>query len=113
MERRHLTRQTLNTERKTLNEILSILRPLKPTLAQKYGVETIGIFGSYVKGEQTRRSDIDILVTFKEGAQPGIFEFMRLEEFLTKQLGTKVDLGTKDSLKPRIGESVLKEIIMI
>jgi predicted nucleotidyltransferase len=99
--------------KKTLQEIVSIIQTLKPTLIQQYGVETIGVFGSYVHGEQTPKSDIDILVTYKKDAHPGLFEFMDLEEFLTKQLGTKVDLGTKDSLKPHIGKHILEEVSMI
>ena len=98
---------------RSIEEIIATLKTLKPTLIEQYAVETIGVFGSYLCGEQTPKSDIDILVTFKKDAQPGLFEFMQLEEFLTKQLGTKVDLGTKESLKPHISEHVLKEVIMI
>lgn len=98
---------------KSIEEILSVLKTLKPNLTEKYGVETIGVFGSFTKGQQTPKSDIDVLVTFKKEAHPGLFEFMALEEFLTKKLGTKVDIGTKDSLKPHIGKHILKEVIMI
>ena len=98
---------------KSIEEILSVLKTLKPNLTEKYGVETIGVFGSFTKGQQTPKSDIDVLVAFKKEAHPGLFEFMALEEFLTKKLGTKVDLGTKDSLKPHIGKHILEEIIMI
>jgi len=98
---------------KSIEKIVSTLKTLKPTLTEQYGVETIGVFGSYAKGEQTPKSDIDILVTYKKDAHPGLFELMDLEEFLTKKLETKVDLGTKDSLKPHIGKRILDEVIMI
>jgi predicted nucleotidyltransferase len=98
---------------KTLKEITSTLETLKPTLRERFGVETIGIFGSYTRGEQTKKSDIDILVTLAKDAHIGLFEFLDLEEFLTKKLGVKVDLGTKASLKPHIGKRILEEVIMV
>jgi predicted nucleotidyltransferase len=98
---------------KTLKEITSTLEALKPTLSERYGVETIGVFGSYIRGEETKKSDIDILVTFKKDAHPGLFEFLDLEEFLAKRLGTKVDLVSKTALKPYIGKRILEEVIMV
>jgi len=74
-------------------------------------VETIGVFGSYTRGEQTKKSDVDILVTFSKDAQVGFFKFLELEEFLTKKLGIKVDLVTRDALKPFIKERVLRETV--
>jgi predicted nucleotidyltransferase len=96
---------------KTLEEIKSSLETLKPTLRERFGVETIGLFGSYTRGEQTKKSDIDILVTFSKGAQIGFFKFLELEEFLTKKFGVKVDLVTKNALKPFIKERVLRETV--
>ena len=98
---------------KTLKEITAILESLKPTLSERYGVETIGVFGSYTRGEQTKKSDIDILVTFKKDAHPSFFKFLDLEEFLAKKLGTKVDLVTKGALKPYIGKRILEEVVMV
>ncbi|MCL5877399.1 MAG: nucleotidyltransferase family protein [Candidatus Bathyarchaeota archaeon] len=100
-------------EKKTLHEIISIIKNLKPHLAQQYGVETIGVFGSWVTGKQTPKSDIDILVTFKEEAYPGLFEFMNLEEFLSKQLGVKSRFGFKKALKPHIGKRILEEVVNV
>ncbi|MGD0995348.1 MAG: nucleotidyltransferase family protein [Candidatus Bathyarchaeia archaeon] len=96
---------------KTLEEIKSTLETLKPTLRDRFGVETIGVFGSYTRGEQTKKSDVDILVTFSKDAQVGFFKFLELEEFLTKKLGIKVDLVTRDALKPFIKERVLRETV--
>ncbi len=96
---------------KTLEEIKSELIDLKPVIQEKYKVKEIGIFGSYVKNKQKKRSDLDILVDFSE--TPTLFEFIELENFLTKSLGVKVDLVSKGALKPYIGKIILKEVIYI
>jgi len=96
---------------KKLEEIKSILAEHREELRQKYKVKRIGVFGSFVRGEQKKRSDIDLLVEFEE--TPSLFEFMDLEEYLSKILGLKVDLATKDALKPRIGEQILREVVYL
>jgi len=98
---------------KTLEVLKSRLEELKPALKEKFGVETIGIFGSYTRGEQTKRSDVDVLVEFSEDAKIGFFKFLDLEEFLSRKLDVKVDLVTKDALKPYIGERILQEVVMV
>ena len=98
---------------KTLEELKVHLERLKPTLKEKFEVETIGIFGSYTRGEQTKKSDVDILVEFSEDARVGFFKFLDLEEFLSRKLGVKVDLVTKDALKPYIGKCILQEVVMV
>ncbi len=87
------------------------LEALKPHLIDQYKVETIGFFGSYVRGEQKKTSDLDILVSFTEA--PSLFTFIELEDFLSQQLGIKVDLVMKDSLKPRIKSSILQEAVYV
>lgn len=96
---------------KTIEEIKTQLEKLKPTLKKRYGVEAIGIFGSYTRGEQTKKSDADILVVFSEDAHVGFFKFLELEELLTQKLEVKVELVTKNALKPRMKEQILKETI--
>jgi predicted nucleotidyltransferase len=98
---------------KTLEELKSCLEGLKPVLKEKFGVETIGVFGSYVRGEQKRGSDADVLVEFSADAHVGFFRFLELEEFLSRKLGVKVDLVTRDALKPFIGERILQEVVMV
>jgi len=98
---------------KTLEEIKVQLEHLKPVLREKFEVETIGIFGSYTRGEQSKKSDVDILVEFSEDAEIGFFKFLDLEEFLSRKLGVKVDLVTKDALKPYIGKRILQEVVMV
>ncbi len=94
-----------------LEGIENILIIYKNKLAKEFKVKTIGVFGSYVRGEQSDRSDVDILVEFN--GRIGFFKFLELEEYLEKLLGVKVDLVSKKALKPRIGARILNEVVMI
>ncbi len=93
---------------KTLKGMKSIITEHKVQLKNNYGVKEIGIFGSYVRGEQLEQSDIDILVEFEKPV--GFIKFMRLEKHLADLLGVKVDLVTKKALKPYIGKRILQEL---
>jgi len=94
-----------------VEDIKRILLRNKAELRKRFKVKTIGVFGSYVRGEQKRQSDVDLLVEFEEPV--GLFEFMDLEMYLTDLLGVKVDLVSKKALKPHIDERILKEVTMI
>ncbi|MCU0286584.1 MAG: nucleotidyltransferase family protein [Acidobacteria bacterium] len=96
---------------KDFTDIKNIINEFKPFLAEKYKVKDIGIFGSYVRGEQKENSDLDILVEFTE--RVGFFKFLELEEYLEELLQVNVDLVTKKALKPRIGKYILNELVMI
>jgi len=96
-----------------IERIKRVLLQHKAELRKKFKVKTIGVFGSYVRGEQKRGSDVDVLVEFEEDAEIGFFKFLDLEEFLSQLLGVKVDLVTKDALKPYIGERILQEVVMV
>jgi predicted nucleotidyltransferase len=97
---------------KTIEEIKRILKEHKEELRDRFKVKEIGVFGSYVRGEQRRKeSDIDILVEFEEPI--GFLEFLGLEEYLSDLLGAKVDLVSRKALKPRIGGYILKEVVYI
>ncbi|MBI2559475.1 nucleotidyltransferase family protein [Candidatus Woesearchaeota archaeon] len=96
---------------KDLKQIQSILSKHKEELRETYNVKEIGVFGSYARGEQKKSSDIDILVEFEESI--GFFKFLEMEERIGKILGVKVDLVTKNALKPRIGQHILKEVVAI
>jgi len=96
---------------KNIAEIKRKLEKLKPVLKEKFGVKRIGIFGSYLRGEQKRGSDLDILVEFYEPI--GFFKFIELEDFLSQKLRVKVDLVLKKALKPFIKEIILKETIYL
>ena len=89
---------------KTFEQIKSTLAEHKEELRQKYKIKEIGIFGSYVHGEQKKQSDLDILVEFEETANLSLLDFIGIENYLSDILGIKVDLVEKHTLKPRIGK---------
>lgn len=97
---------------KTLKYIIQKLKDLKPILERDYKISILGVFGSYVRGEQKETSDIDILVDFKDEGI-GLFLFMDMEDLLQRVLGEKIDLVCKDALKPRIGKQILSEVIYL
>jgi uncharacterized protein len=95
-------------QRPTLEDVLRILRAHLPELRQHYGVRALGVFGSYARGEQSPRSDLDVLVEFDQ--PPTLPEFMDLEHYLKRLLGVKVDLVTRRALKGEIGMRILREV---
>ena len=95
----------------SLEKILELLRQQIPLLRERYRVETLEVFGSYVRSEQKQDSDLDILVTF--GEVPSLLTFIAIENYLSDLLGIKVDLVMKDSLKPKIGKQILREAIPV
>jgi len=94
-----------------LQDIEARLKENKDLLRERFKVKEIGIFGSFVRGEQKETSDLDILVDFE--GRVGLFEIVRLERFLSETLGEKVDLVMKNSLKPRIGKHILREVVYV
>ena len=96
---------------KNVEAIKRMLFGHKAELREKFKVKNIGVFGSYARGEQKGSSDVDVLVEFDDPI--GLFEFMKLENYLSDLLGVKVDLVSKKALKPHIGERILEEVIMI
>jgi len=98
---------------KSLAEIKQQLERAKPLIQQKYHVTQLGVFGSYVRGEQTQESDIDVLVEFDPGFRFGLLTFCELENHLSDLLELKVDLVMKKGLKPYIGEQILREVVYL
>lgn len=95
-----------------VEEISRALKENETTLKDKYKVKEIGIFGSWVRGEQkTDKSDLDVLVDFEEPVS--LLEFVELERYLSELLGIKVDLVMKNALKPRIGKRILEEVVYV
>ena len=95
----------------SLDDIIQKIQQHRADLESRFGVGEIGVFGSYVKGEQGENSDVDILVEFKQPV--GFFKFLELEEYLEALLGLKVDLVTKKALKPIIGRYILEELVTV
>lgn len=74
-----------------------------------FGVERIGIFGSFVRNEMHKDSDVDFFVEFKEGCK-NYDNFMELGFFLKEITGREIELLTPDSLSPFIGPEIMKEL---
>lgn len=92
-------------------DIIKILEQELPYLRARYGVKSLGIFGSYVKGKEREDSDIDILIEFDKPI--GIFKFLEVEEYLSNVLGIKVDLVSMKGLKDEIKDNILREVIYV
>jgi hypothetical protein len=95
----------------TTENILTKIKSLKAEIKRNYKAEIKGIFGSYVRNEQTNQSDIDILVKFHQDAD--LFDFVGLSQFLEERLNCKVDVVPIDSLREELKPYVLREAIHI
>ena len=94
-----------------LDKIKKTLKKNKQSLQQDFNVKKLGIFGSYVRGEQKKNSDVDILVEFFQ--TPGLFDYMKVESRLSTILHKKVDFVMKGALKLRIGKNVMREVVYV
>ncbi len=92
-------------------QIRRILQERLPELQARYGVRSLALFGSYVRGEPDGASDLDILVEYE--TPPDFFQFVELEDHLSQMLGVKVDLVMKSALRPHIGKQILAECIPV
>lgn len=101
----------MRREQANLRQLIQELHKQLPLLGERYKVESLGVFGSFVRHEQSGNSDLDVLVTFRE--PPSLLGLIELENYLSDTLGVKVDLAMKDALKRRIGERILKEVVEI
>lgn len=91
--------------------MVAILREHLPELQQQYKVRWLGVFGSYVRGEQRFDSDLDVLVEYSE--TPGLLKHIGLKHHLEDLLGLEVDLTVRSTLKPAIGRNILREVIAV
>ncbi len=96
---------------KTLAGITDILKKHEKELKERYGIKKIGIFGSYLRAEAKKKSDLDILIEFEQDVDIGLLKFVEIENYLSDLLGIRVDLVEKSALKPRIGKHILKEVV--
>lgn len=78
---------------------------------ERFGVSELGVFGSWIRGEESADSDVDVLVDFDRPL--GLFELMELEDFLETQLQRKVDVAVRRSLRKYIGAHILAEVVYI
>jgi len=94
-----------------IENLIKKIKEHQKELEKKFGIIEIKIFGSYVKNQQTPKSDLDIIVEFKE--TPGFIKFMKIEEYLSSLLGVKVDLLTREGISPYIRKYIEKEMISL
>jgi len=86
----------------------------KEYLKKTYGVEEIGVFGSFARGDNDANSDVDIAIEINhDKAIVGFLAFGKMERFLEELLGRKVDLVTKRAIKPFIRDEILSELIIV
>ena len=98
-------------ERPGLEELLEELRLLLPELRERYSVQTLEVFGSRVRHEGSKESDLDLLATFRD--TPDLLEFIRMENEISDRLGLRVDLVMRRSLKPRLRDRILADAVAV
>lgn len=102
--------QTDSARVRSLARFVRLLRANAPELIEQYGARSLGVFGSYVRGDQRPRSDLDILV---QEDHTSFRRSIELEDYLHKLLGVKVDLVPERQLKPYIGKNVRAEVVWL
>jgi hypothetical protein len=95
----------------TRDQILTFLSQNKKLFRDRYHIIRIGIFGSYARGDQNIKSDIDLLVEFEDNTQDLYDLKLQLKDFFRTKLGIEVDICREKYIKPRIKKSILKETI--
>lgn len=96
---------------KNINDIKRRLHDLKPYLSKEFGVSEIGVFGSYVRGEQTEKSDVDVLVDYT--IEVSLLDIVRLENYLSGQLQVKVDLIPKTCVRRELKDVIFDEMVTV
>ena len=94
------------------NDIITFLQTHKDEMAQRFGVVSVGLFGSYARGEVREDSDIDIAIELRP-ENKSLSNFFGVRRYLEQQFGKTVDLGIESTLKPLARETVAKEIIHV
>lgn len=91
--------------------IVNLLSAEKKHLHERFHVSELGLFGSYIRGESTETSDLDVLVDFDGSVD--LFDLVEMEEYLAAKLNRKVDVVIKRALRPSIGEQILQEVMYL
>lgn len=92
----------------SLNEAMSLLNQHMNSINQ-FHIKKLGIFGSFVRGEQTNESDVDILVEFEEG-QETLDNYMDLKFYLEDLFNRKVDVVISDIVKDALKKSIVESV---
>ncbi len=94
-----------------IDKVKKILAEHRDELRREYKIIEMGIFGSYIRGEQKRKSDIDILVKFDEPVS--LLGWVGAENYLTDILGIKVDLVPREDVRPELKKRIFKEVVYV
>ena len=108
---RDVNKKKFTDKKPTLDQIIQSLRKSLPELKEHFGVASLGVFGSFVHGEDRSRSDLDLLVDFDP--MPTLIQLSALQRHLTSLVGIHVDLVVRRTLKPVIGKRILSEVIYV
>ena len=93
------------------DQTIKVLSEHLDEIRQRFGVESLALFGSVARGEEKPGSDLDVLVTFKQ--VPGLFGFLELKQYLEQLMSCPVDLVTEKALKKQLKEKILQEAISV
>jgi predicted nucleotidyltransferase len=93
------------------DEIIKLIRNLNPQIQDKYNAQIKAIFGSYVRGEETPESDLDVLVEFNDSAN--LLDLVGLSQFLEDEIHIKIDVVPIDTVRKEIEKEVMKEAILV
>ena len=99
--------------KRSLEEMKALLRQRLPELRHMYGITSLEIFGSWVRGEQTKRSDLDILVEFEPARKLSLFDLVSLEQDLSSYLAVPIDLVEKSAVKPALRNRIISEAVSL
>lgn len=94
------------------NDVAKIRRVIVPILKSNDVVKA-GIFGSYARGEATKKSDIDILIKYRARSRKSLLDLVGLELELEKKTGKKVDLVEYSVIHPRLKDQILHEEVRV
>jgi len=98
-------------KRLDIDQIRDALVGQLPVLKEQHGVESLSVFGSFVRRENRPDSDLDILVTFSQA--PSLLRFIELENDLSDLLGVRVDLVMRRALRDNVEREILREAVAI
>ena len=97
----------------TKEEILRFLKQNSELLKNRFHVTKVGLFGSFARDEQTKESDIDLLIELEKNTK-NIYDLkLSLKEFLSKKLGKNIDIAREKYIKPYAKKYILKDVIYV